>query len=300
LLITEAKYGFQCSMDETKIDFTTLSIFAAVARYSSFRRAAIELDMPVATVSRKISKLEEKLNAQLLQRTTRSVILTEMGEQLLNEIVEPLSKLDDATHRAAQRQDTISGLVKIATTYTLAETNILPVLTQLRRDWPQIRVQLILNEDVVNIRSERIDFAVRAGKLQDPSLISRKICTHQFIRYTTPNMQKIPNPGFVTYGMMLRDSVPPNIEVNDMRIIHQLVLTNQGEAWLLDVMSMEDERTGKLIRVSGAKVFSVDISLVFGSKKFIPKRVRHVMNAIIEHANQYTREVEILQAKLTA
>jgi len=277
-------------MNETKIDFATLGIFAAVARQSSFRKAAIELDMPVATVSRKISKLEEKLNAQLLQRTTRTVILTDMGEQLFNEIAEPLSKLDNAAHRAAHRQDTISGLVKIATTYTLAETNILPVLPQLRRDWPQIRVQIILDEEVVDIRSERINFAVRAGKLQDPSLIARKICTHHFIRYTTPKMQKTTNPGFVTYGKMLRDSSLPNVEVKDIRMVLKLVLANQGEAWMPDALCMEYERRGELIRVEGSKVVTFDVSLVFGSKKFIPKRVRHVMNAIIEHANQYTRE----------
>jgi len=84
------------------------------------------------------------------------------------------------------------------------------------------------DENVVNIRSERIDFAVRAGKLQDPSLIARKLCVHRFIRYTTPKMQNLIDPGFITYGMMLRDPHPPNIEINDMRIIHQLVLANQG------------------------------------------------------------------------
>jgi len=282
-------------MNETIDNPATLKMFAAVARQSSFRKAATELGMPVATLSRKISKLEENLDTQLFQRTTRTVLLTEMGEQLLNDIAEPLLKLENATQRVAHRQDTISGLVKIATTFTLAETNIIPILPQLRRDWPEIRVKIMADEDVVDIRSERIDFAVRAGKLQDPSLIARKLCVHQFIRYTTPTMQKSTDPGFVTYGMMLRDAHPPNIEINDMRVVHQLVLANQGEAWLLDVMSLEDERCGKLVRKPGAKVFSVDISLVFGSKKFIPKRVRYVMDAIIEYAAQCTRDSQSLR-----
>ncbi len=111
-------------MNGTKIDLATLSLFAAVARNRSFRKAAIELAMPVATLSRKISNLEERLGTQLLQRTTRSVVLTELGEQLLNDISEPLTKLNKATQRAVHQQDSTSGLVKIATTYTLAETNI--------------------------------------------------------------------------------------------------------------------------------------------------------------------------------
>jgi len=277
-------------MNGTKIDLETLNLFTAVARQRSFRKAAIELAMPVATLSRKISKLEENLGAQLLQRTTRSVMLTEIGEQLLNDINLPLAKLNNAAQRAARRQDAISGLVKIATTYTLAETNILPVLPQLRRDWPQIRVQILLNEDVVDIRSGRIDFAVRAGKLRDPSLIARKIDTHHFIRYSTPAMNTMANPGFVTYGNTLRDASLPNVEVKDIRMVLNLVLANQGEAWMPDALCLEYERRGELIRVAGSKVVTFDISLVFGSKKFIPKRVRYVMDAIIEHASKYTRD----------
>jgi len=287
-------------MNETIKNLATLKLFVAVAHQGSFRKAALELAIPVATLSRKISKLEESLDTQLFQRTTRSVLLTEMGEQLLMEIDEPLQKLDNAAQDIAHKQDTISGLVKIATTVTLAETNIIPILPQLRRDWPEIRVQIMLDENVVDIRSERIDFAVRAGQLRDPSLIARKLCVHQFIRYTTPVMQELANPGFVTYGMMLRDPLPPNVEINDLRVIHQMVLANQGEGWLLNAMSMEDERSGKLIKKHGAKVFSVDISLVFGSKRFIPKRVRYVMDAIIEHASQFTRDTQSFQKNTEA
>jgi len=60
-------------------------------------------------------------------------------------------------------------------------------------------------------------------------------------------------------------------------------------------MSREDERCGKLIRKAGTKVLTVDISLVFGSKKFFPKRVRYVMDAIIGHASQFTRDTQFLK-----
>ncbi len=276
-------------MNDTNVDLSSLNMFAAVASHSSFRKAAIELAMPVATLSRKISKLEDTLGTQLFQRTTRTVILTEMGKKLLEDTTDPLSKLDRAIARATHQPDTISGLVKIATTYTLAETNILPLLPKLRRDWPEIRVQILLDEDVVDIRTERVDFAVRAGELQDPSLIARKICTHRFIRYTTPHMQNQPDPGFVTYGKMLRDSNLPAVEVKDIRMVLKLVLANQGEAWLPDALCHDYERRGDLIRITGAKIFAFNVSLVFGSKKFIPKRVRYVMDAIIEHANQFSR-----------
>ena len=247
--------------------------------------------VPVATLSRKISNLEERLETHLLQRTTRSVVLTELGEQLLNDIAEPLSKLDEATQRAAHQQDATSGLVRIATTYTLAQTNLLPVLPRLRMDWPDIRVQLMLSEDVVDIRSERIDFAVRAGKLKDLSLIARKLCTHRVIRYSTPDLQNTATPGLVAYSDEFLASHSPSVEVKDMRMVLRLVLANQGEAWMPDALCMEYENRGELVRVEGSKMFAFDIFLVFGSRKFLPKRVRLVMDAIIDHANQFTRNV---------
>ncbi len=278
-------------MNGTKSDLTALNLFAAVARNRNFRKAAIELAMPVATLSRKISNLEEVLGTQLLQRTTRSVILTELGEQLLNDISEPLNKLNKATQRAVQQQDSISGLVKIATTYTLAETNILPVLPKMRKNWPDIRIQLLLSEEVVDIRSERIDFAVRAGKLKDLSLISRKLCTHHLIRYGTPETSNNKEDALITYSDEFWPPKPANIEVKDMRLVLKLVLAGQGEAWMPNALCIEHEKRGELIRNYDSRVYASDIFLVFGSKKFVPKRVRLVMDAVIEHAHLFTNEV---------
>lgn len=278
-------------MSGTKNDLAVLELFAAVAAKRSFRKAALELNIPVATLSRKISNLEERLQTQLLQRTTRSVVLTEPGQQLLDEIGEPLASLNRATRRATQRKDATSGLVKIATTYTLAETNILPVLGQLRIDWPQIRVQLMLDEGVVDIRSQRIDFAVRAGELQDLSLIARKLCTHRFIHYSTPKMQNMAAPGVISYSNDFGDAKSANVQIHDMRMVKELVLANQGQAWMPDALCLGEEKRGELIRTGENKSYSFDVFLVFGSKKFVPKRVRLVMDAIIEHAGSFARDV---------
>lgn len=279
-------------MNGTKINIDTLKLFAAVARNCNFRKSALELAIPVATLSRKISNLENMLDTQLFVRTTRSVKLTETGQQLLEDISDPLKKLNDAADLASHRQDIMSGIVKIATTYAIAETNVLPILPLLRKKWPEIQMHLQLSEDVVDIRSENIDFAIRAGKVKDLSLIARKLCTHHLVYYSTPKMQNISNPRLIAYSKEYSMSLKPNVEVKDMRTILKLVLANQGEAWMPDVLCMEHEKRGELIRVSNNKEIAFDIFLVFGSKKFIPKRVRYVMDIIIEHATQFTRNVK--------
>jgi len=95
-------------MNETNVDLTSLELFATLARILNFRQAALKLSMPVATLSRKISKLEETLDTQLLQRTTRTVVLTEAGSELLTKISGPLAHI-----RQAARQFDDSGSLMI-------------------------------------------------------------------------------------------------------------------------------------------------------------------------------------------
>ncbi len=74
-----------------------------------------------------------------------------------------------------------------------------------------------------------------------------------------------------------------------MRMVLELVLAGQGEAWMPNALCIEYEKRGELVKIDNSKVYASDIFLVFGSKKFVPKRVRLVMDAIIEHAHRFTQ-----------
>jgi len=273
-------------MYETNVDLTSLELFATLAQILNFRQAALKLSIPVATLSRKISKLEESLDTQLLQRTTRKVVLTEAGSELLEQISEPLARVRQAARQLDDKRDELAGLVRIATTYTLAQTNLLPIIPKIRKKWPQIKLNLVLDEEVIDIRAERISFAVRAGRLDDPSLIARKICTHQMIRYTSPQFLNSSSTPLLTYWERFDLEGVADIEIKDMRLLKSLVLSGQGEAIMPDVLCIEEERAGLLVKKPDSSQIAFDIFMVFHSTRFIPKRTRIVMDEVIAYASK--------------
>jgi len=177
-------------------------------------------------------------------------------------------------------------MVRIATTYTLAQTNLLPIIPIIRKKWPQIRLNLILDEEVIDIRAERISFAVRAGRLDDPSLIARKICTHHMIKYTSPQLLNSGSTPILTYWERYDLERVADIEIKDMRLLKSLVLSGQGEAIMPDVLCNDEERAGLLVKKPQNTPIDVDIFVVFHSTRFIPKRTRIVMDEVIAYASK--------------
>ncbi len=256
--------------------------FQTVAKLGNFRKAAEALKTSPATVSRRISELEELLDAQLFVRTTRKVQLTDIGIQLLKDAEMPVRQLVQATKQAASGRDELAGLVRIATTYTICETHILPVLPKIYETHPEIRVELILNENVIDIRDQNIDFALRAGNLTDPTLIARKICTDTLAYYTATNAP-LPQP-FIAY---IETQIAPDtsqILVRDMRSIHSMVRQGFGGSWLPVLLCAADEKAGILKRHFDKQEFIFDFHIVFHANKFIPRRTRIVMDAVADFA----------------
>ncbi len=269
-------------MYETIRALNAMVFFQTVAKLGSFRQAAEALKTSPSTVSRRISELENLLDAQLFVRTTRSVYLTNIGEQLLKDAEFPVRQLIQATKQAGSARDDLAGLVRIASTYTICKTHILPVLPALYKAHPEIRIELLLNEQVIDIRDQNIDFALRAGLLKDPTLIARKIYTDTVAYFSTPDTAG-PHP-YIEYASGTHTNQIPQIMVQDMRSIYRLVREGFGGAWLPVTLCGEDEKTGVLIRDTEKVELSFDFHIVFHANRFIPRRTRIVMDSIADYA----------------
>ena len=256
--------------------------FQTVAKLGSFRKAADALKTSPSTVSRRISELEELVGAQLFVRTTRNVHLTDVGEQLLKDAESPVRQLVQATKQAANVRDELAGEVRIATTYTISETHILPILPALYEIHPDIRIELLLNEHVIDIRNQNIDFALRAGTIKDNTLVARKICTDTLAFYTATKAGD--TQPYIEYVDGSHTDLPTQIRVKDMRSIYTLVRNGFGRAWLPVSLCFEDEKAGVLHRDPEQAEFSFDFHIVFHANQFLPRRTRLVMDAIAEHA----------------
>jgi DNA-binding transcriptional LysR family regulator len=152
-----------------------LIAFIAVAREGSFTRAAVQLGVSQPALSQAMRGLEERLGVRLLNRTTRSVAPTEAGERLLRSIEPQFAQIEGSLLALTELRDKPSGIVRITSTQHAAETVLWPRLSKLMRDYPDITVELVTDEGLTNIVSERFDAGVRVGEFVEKDMIAVRI-----------------------------------------------------------------------------------------------------------------------------
>ena len=150
-------------------DLNDIVAFVRVAQFESFSRAAHALGMPVSTVSRKVTALEERLGVTLLQRTTRKLSLTAQGRAYYNQCSEPLSLLFDAERALTQTQKKPEGLLRISAPVILGQEAFYAFLSSFLKTYPHIRADLFITNLFLDLIAENIDVAIRFGELQDSS-----------------------------------------------------------------------------------------------------------------------------------
>jgi DNA-binding transcriptional LysR family regulator len=165
-------------------------VFVKVAEFESISKAARALDMPISTVSRKLSVLESELGVSLVRRTTRRVILTSQGRDYFNQCLEPLTKLQQAEHVLTQTQRTLEGTLAISVPMILSQGPFLDFLSKFSKEHSGIRIDLYITNAYLNLVAENIDVAIRFGHLEDSSVVAAKI--GKSVRYVvaTPDYLK--------------------------------------------------------------------------------------------------------------
>ena len=183
-------------------DLNDIAVFVRVAQFESFSRAAHALGMPVSTVSRKVTALEERLGVTLLQRTTRKLSLTAQGRAYYNQCSEPLSHLFDAERVLTQTQKKPEGLLRISAPVILGQEPFYAFLSSFLKTYPGIQVDLFITNLFLDLIVENIDIAIRFGELPDSSLIAQRI--GKSVRYVVaaPNICAVgfPHRGPKTYA----------------------------------------------------------------------------------------------------
>lgn len=156
-------------------EIADLVAFVVVAEERSFTRAASRLNMAQSALSQIVRRIEERLGFRLLTRTTRSVVTTEAGEQLLSVLGPMLHDLDSAVASLGDLRDRPSGTIRITTVEHAAKTILLPAMRNLLKSHPEINVQLIIDYGLTDVVSERFDAGVRLGGEMDKDMIAVRI-----------------------------------------------------------------------------------------------------------------------------
>lgn len=152
-----------------------LAIFARVVELESFSAAAATLGLSKSAVSKQISRLEQRLGAQLLQRTTRKLSLTETGRIVLEHAQRVLLEAEAAEAAVQNLQALPRGLLRVNLPMSFGLGYVAPLLPELLALCPELRVDLTFNDRTIDLLEEEVDVAIRIGNLADSTLTARRL-----------------------------------------------------------------------------------------------------------------------------
>ena len=167
-------------------DLNDTLVFVKVVEHGSFISAARALRLPKTTVSRKVQDLETRLGAQLLHRTTRKLGLTEAGNVYFEHSQRIARELDDAERAVSELQGGPRGWLRITAPYSLGITWIAPLLGEFRARHPEVRVDMVLSNESLDLIDKEIDVALRIGNLPDSNLVARRLTVFRTQIYASP------------------------------------------------------------------------------------------------------------------
>lgn len=167
-------------------NFSDIVAFAKVVEAHSFVAAAQTLGMSPSAISKAVSRLEDRLGARLLNRTTRSLSLTDLGASFYERCREALIQLDSAENEVSESRGVARGRLRVEAPVSVGRRIIVPALPRFIQQNPELAVQMSMNDRVADLVQEGIDCALRVGNLSDSSLIARRVGSFRGLTCASP------------------------------------------------------------------------------------------------------------------
>lgn len=166
---------------------TEMRVFTRVARLESFSKAARELGLSTTAVSRRVAELEAGLGVKLLHRTTRRLSLTDAGRVYVDRCEALLADVDELEEQVTQQHGSPRGLLRVSAGVSFAQEQLGQLIPDLLDRYPGLSLELDLSDRMVDLVAEGIDVAVRIGRLQDSSLVARRLATSRHALVASPD-----------------------------------------------------------------------------------------------------------------
>jgi len=279
---------------------TDIAVFVRVVERGSFTRAAEELELSRAVVSKYLTRLEERLGARLLHRTTRRLSLTEAGAALFEASRGALERIDEAEDAVAKFQKAPRGRLRVSAPMGFGILHLGAAVADFLRAYPEVSIDLQLDDRYVNLLEEGVDLAIRIGQLTDSSLIARKLASDELIVIASPgyleqngepetpadlaahnclhyaylstaNVWRFTGPD----GRESSVAVTGNTRVNNGNIECEMVAAGLGLALVPTFYAAPYLRAGRVKRVLPRhKLADIGIYAVYPQRSHVPPKVR--------------------------
>ncbi len=281
--------------------------YVAVASEGSFIGGAGKIGISTALASKYVSALEDQLGVRLLNRSTRSLALTEIGQSYLSDCAQLLNQYDDMVSAVKEKSLSASGELRLTAPTAFGELHLIRAIHAFRENYPDIRVDLDLSDRRVDLFSEGRDLAIRDGFLEDSMLICKRLLPSHSTYCATPDylasagIPKKPvdlethncvldstNNKHTWYfrkgnGRQQKIGVSGSFAVNSLKMVHRCVLRSEGIAKLPYYCVTEDLRAGRLVSVleeyspEGEAVYAI-----YPHNRYLPNKVRLFVDFIAQ------------------
>lgn len=287
--------------------------FAETAKLGNFAAASRELGVAPSTLAKAVARLEQGLGVKLFHRTTRQVRLTPDGERLYQRCQRVLAEVEELQADAAGTSGVVSGLLKIDAPIVWGMRKLVPMLARLTRDHPGLQLDLRLNDGYVDLVRDGIDLAVRVGRLQDSTLVGRRIDWQEMVLCASPRyvaergaprrledlqrhvavVFRLPTSGrnrpwqFARRGGETVEINPTSrVRINDGQGIVVALCEGMGICQVPEYMVVDELANGRLVELlPSLRPPALPISLVYPSARLVPARVRVALERLGEIAD---------------
>ena len=285
------------------MDTETLQLFVEITRHGSFSAVARRRGVDVSSVSRALAALEADLGTLLMQRTTRSMVLTEAGEAFLSRVSNILDELEAARELVSARSDGPSGTLRLTASVAFGQMVLIPLVPALRAEFPRLGLDLVLSDANVDLVADKIDLAIRLGSDYGAGVIGSKLMATRFRVVASPAyIAKAGMPGqpaelanrscllfalpeyrarwlFRHKGKTQTVPVHGELIASNALALRDLALAGLGPSLLADWLIGRDLANGALIDLFPdhdvtATTFDTAAWILYPSRKYLPRKVR--------------------------
>ena len=279
-----------------------IQAFVAVGRALSFSAAGRRLRIPRSTLSKQIMRLEERLGVRLLQRTTRTVSLTDTGIAFLERCERALEDIEDAERAAMDATGRPQGELRVAMSVDAARDLISPLLADFHARYPEVSLRLVVDQRRVNVIADGFDVAIRGGPQSDASLIARTLVRGDLVVCASPgylnsrgrparlsdlanhDLVTIPHPvseqllGLDAQALQKRSW----LVANEWGVLGRAIVDGLGIGLLPELAFRVDFEGGRLERILPEVGVSDALYAVYPSRHHLSRKVRVFVDFLVE------------------